>query len=91
MPIAQAAVAQELSTDYVRELFKDLESGDGSGFSGHDSDDVDWTVEGSHPLASRYHSRAEFRPRCSPFPRTIDFARNRISVGSSRDVLADYK
>jgi hypothetical protein len=24
------------------------------------SDDVDWTVEGTHPLAGRYHSKSEF-------------------------------
>lgn len=25
------------------------------------ADNVDWTVEGTHPLAGRYHSKAEFR------------------------------
>ncbi|HEX4588069.1 MAG TPA: nuclear transport factor 2 family protein [Mycobacterium sp.] len=24
------------------------------------ADDVDWTVEGTHPLAGRYHSKSEF-------------------------------
>ena len=24
------------------------------------ADDVDWTIEGTHPLAGRYHSKAEF-------------------------------
>ena len=24
------------------------------------ADDVDWTVQGTHPLAGRYHSKAEF-------------------------------
>ena len=60
MATARSVVAQELSTAYVREIFKHLESGDGKGFFDHVSDDVDWTVEGTHPLAGHYHSKAEF-------------------------------
>jgi uncharacterized protein len=37
-----------------------LESGDGKGFFDQVADDVDWTVEGTHPLAGHYHSKAEF-------------------------------
>ena len=44
---------QELSIAYVREIFKNLESGDGKGFFDHVLDDVDWIVEGTHPLAGR--------------------------------------
>ena len=51
---------QELSTAYVREIFKNLESGDGKGFFDHVADDVDWIVEGTHPLAGHYHSKTEF-------------------------------
>ena len=60
MSTARSGVAQELSTAYVRDIFKNLESGDGKGFFDHVSNDVDWIVEGTHPLAGHYHSKAEF-------------------------------
>jgi ketosteroid isomerase-like protein len=44
----------------VRALFKGLESGDGAAFFEHVDDEVDWTVEGTHPLAGRYRSKADF-------------------------------
>jgi uncharacterized protein len=52
--------SQGLSTAYVREIFRNLESGDGKGFFDHVADDVDWIVEGNHPLAGHYHSKADF-------------------------------
>ena len=60
MSAARSFVTQELSTAYVREIFKNLESGDGKGFFDHVLDDVDWIVEGTHPLAGHYHSKANF-------------------------------
>ena len=60
MSTARSAVPQELSIAYVRGIFKNLESGDGKGFFGHVADNVDWIVEGTHPLAGHYHSKAEF-------------------------------
>jgi ketosteroid isomerase-like protein len=57
---ARPGVTQELTPDYVREVFKNLESGDGKEFFDHVADNVDWTVEGTHPLAGHYHSKAEF-------------------------------
>src|SRR6201988_2928287 len=60
MSAARSFVTQELSTAYVREIFGNLESGDGKGFFDHVSDGVDWIVEGTHPLAGHYHSKAEF-------------------------------
>jgi uncharacterized protein len=60
MSTARSGLTQELSTAYVREMFKNLESGDGKGFFDHVLDDVDWIVEGTHPLAGHYHSKAEF-------------------------------
>jgi uncharacterized protein len=45
----------------VRDIFKHLESGNGAEFFAHVADDVDWTVEGTHPLAGHYHSKADFR------------------------------
>jgi uncharacterized protein len=57
---ARSGVTQELSAAYVREIFKNLESGDGKVFFDHVAEDVDWIVEGTHPLAGHYHSKAEF-------------------------------
>ena len=60
MSTARSAVPQELSIAYVRGIFKNLESGDGKGFFEHVADDVDWIVEGTHPLAGHYHTKADF-------------------------------
>lgn len=61
----------------VRKLFSKLESGDGKAFFEHVADDVDWTVQGTHPLAGRYRSKEEF------FAHT--FARlNKILVGGAQ-------
>jgi ketosteroid isomerase-like protein len=60
MPTAQAGVTPELSGAYVRDIFKNLESGNGKGFFDHVLDDVDWIVEGTHPLAGHYHSKTDF-------------------------------
>ena len=60
MSATQPLSTQELSTAYVHEIFRNLESGDGKGFFDHVADGVDWIVEGTHPLAGHYHSKAEF-------------------------------
>ena len=44
----------------VREIFAGLEHGDGDAFFSHVSDDVDWAVMGTHPLAGHYLSKADF-------------------------------
>ena len=44
----------------VRDIFKSLEAGNGSEFFTHVADDVDWIVEGTHPLAGHYRSKADF-------------------------------
>jgi ketosteroid isomerase-like protein len=49
-----------VTAGYVRQVFKGLESGDGEEFFAHVADDVDWIVEGTHPLAGHYHSKADF-------------------------------
>ena len=46
-----------VSPEEVRKLFRGLENGDGDAFFAHVADDVDWTVEGTHPLAGHYHSK----------------------------------
>jgi len=49
-----------ISEAYVRDLFKHLENGDGAAFFERVDDKVDWTVEGTHPLAGHYRSKADF-------------------------------
>jgi hypothetical protein len=49
-----------VTADYVRQVFKGLENGDGAEFFTHVAEDVDWIVEGTHPLAGHYHSKADF-------------------------------
>jgi ketosteroid isomerase-like protein len=53
-------IKMPLALTQVRDIFKNLATGDGSGFFTHVSDDVDWIVEGTHPLAGHYHSKADF-------------------------------
>jgi ketosteroid isomerase-like protein len=49
-----------ITLDRVREIFMKLEDGDGSDFFTHVADDVDWIVEGTHPLAGHYYSKTDF-------------------------------
>jgi ketosteroid isomerase-like protein len=48
---------QRLTTAYVHQIFRNLESGDGKRFFDHIADNVDWIVEGTHPLAGHYTAR----------------------------------
>jgi len=47
--------------EQVYEIFKNLETSHEDAFFAHVADDVDWTVEGTHPLAGHYHSKADFQ------------------------------
>ena len=49
-----------ITVEYVSEIFKGLEEGDGGSFFRHVDDKVDWIVRGTHPLAGHYHSKAAF-------------------------------
>jgi ketosteroid isomerase-like protein len=49
-----------ITPDRVRNIFQGLESGDGAAFFEHVSDNVDWIVEGTHPLAGHYLSKKAF-------------------------------
>src|SRR6202044_3505440 len=49
-----------VTVEYVREIFKGLEEGDGASFFDHVDDKVNWIVEGTHPLAGHYYSKAAF-------------------------------
>ena len=49
-----------ITEDYVRKVFKGLEQGDGASFFRHVDDQVDWIVEGTHPLAGHYKSKSDF-------------------------------
>jgi hypothetical protein len=44
----------------VHDIFKTLEKDDCGEFFVHVTDDVDWIVEGTHPLADHYHSKTDF-------------------------------
>jgi ketosteroid isomerase-like protein len=61
---ARGARAKEIqmsvTLSQVRDIFKNLVAGNGSEFFTHVADNVDWTVEGTHPLAGHYHSKADF-------------------------------
>jgi ketosteroid isomerase-like protein len=56
----RAGQNQPLTTAYLHEIFRNLESGDRKGFFDHIANDVDWIVEGTHPLAGHYRSKADF-------------------------------
>ena len=49
-----------ITPDRVREIFKGLETGDGAAFFEHVANNVDWIVEGTHPLAGHYQSKQAF-------------------------------
>ncbi len=49
-----------VKADFVRKIFNGLEHGDGAAFFEHVSDDVDWIVMGTHPLAGHYKSKSDF-------------------------------
>lgn len=46
---------------FVSAMFDHLAKGDAAAFFEHVSPNVDWTVMGTHPLAGRYASLADFR------------------------------
>jgi ketosteroid isomerase-like protein len=60
MPTTRSDSAPPLSIAYVQEIFRSLESGDGKEFFDHVAEDVDWIVEGTHPLAGHYRSKSDF-------------------------------
>lgn len=49
-----------MNIEKVENLFKNLETGNSDNFFKHVSDDVSWTVMGTHPLAGTYHSKEDF-------------------------------
>ena len=49
-----------IQADYVRTLFANLENGRTDVFFDHVAEDVNWTVMGTHTLASTYHTKADF-------------------------------
>jgi uncharacterized protein len=49
-----------INEQYVRKLFKGLETGDGAEFFLHVDDKVDWIVEATHVLAGHYRSKGAF-------------------------------
>ena len=53
-------VATPISAEVVRKIFAHLETGSGNQFFAHVAEDVDWTVQGTHPLAGHYTSKQDF-------------------------------
>ena len=49
-----------ISEQYVKELFDHLKTGETAKFFSKVSDDVNWTVMGTHPLSGTYHSKQDF-------------------------------
>jgi ketosteroid isomerase-like protein len=56
----QGEIQMGITSDSVRDIFKGLENGDGAAFFEHVADNVDWIVEGTHPLAGHYFSKKAF-------------------------------
>jgi ketosteroid isomerase-like protein len=57
----EGKINMAITLDRVREIFEGLENGDGAAFFEHVADNVDWIVEGTHPLAGHYTSKSDFR------------------------------
>jgi uncharacterized protein len=49
-----------ISEEYVNELFNYLKTGETDKFFSNVSEDVDWTVMGTHPLAGTYRTKEDF-------------------------------
>jgi len=49
-----------MNMEKVENLFKNLETGNSDNFFKDVSNDVSWTVMGTHPLAGTYHSKEDF-------------------------------
>lgn len=49
-----------ISEEYVKELFDYLKTGEADKFFSKVSNDVNWTVMGTHPLAGTYHTKKDF-------------------------------
>jgi len=67
-----------IDADHVRQIFGNLETGNAEAFFGHVSDDVDWTVMGTHPLAGNYRSKKDFVT--STFERLNRLLKDRIRL-----------
>lgn len=48
------------SRSHITSLFSSLTDGDAATFYANVVDDVDWNVQGTHPLAGRYHNKTIF-------------------------------
>lgn len=49
-----------ISEEYVKELFDYLKTGENEKFFSNVTDDVNWTVMGTHPLAGNYQTKEDF-------------------------------
>ena len=49
-----------ITSEFILQIFSHLEAGAGDKFFEYVSENVDWTVEGTHPLAGHYTSKQDF-------------------------------
>jgi len=59
-PGRQKEVEMPVTLAQVHDVFRNLETSNENAFFTHVADNVDWIVEGTHPLAGHYHSKADF-------------------------------
>ena len=50
-----------LTMQQVAQIFQHIEAGRVAEFLKHVDDQVDWTVQGTHPLAGHYTSKKDFQ------------------------------
>jgi ketosteroid isomerase-like protein len=53
-------IKMPITLTQVQDIFKNLETKNEDAFFSHVAEDVDWIVEGTHPLAGHYHSKPDF-------------------------------
>lgn len=56
----------ELSKAKIKHLFEGLENGNAAQFFNDVAENVNWTVEGTHPLAGTYDSKETLKKEPSP-------------------------
>ena len=64
MSLSPETRAESLDVARIHEIFRHLRFGDGKGFFEHVADNLDWTVEGTHPFPDN-HSKADLHAHTS--------------------------
>ena len=81
-----------VASEYVREIFRGLEHGDGPAFFAQVADDVDWSVMGTHPLAGNYRSKEDliagtFAKLSQALPRGVELRLEHLIVQDEQAVV----